>query len=242
MELTIPSLTIWQLRTSYLSNIKDGIGDRLINVNNSLLNIPGFRAAGWSPALLQGSGHEGGGSQIKRTYSPPIPTTATVASEYYRFARHAARGEGDNEGLGAGEDGEEDEGGMVTGGGGGTYAFGIRKRGAKKNRRRGRQQNDPERREAEDDDSSDLSDESEEEEDIRRSVWTASSTEACVLSILTESQRGAKYQVHQGAGANPGRIVTHPKLSRPRWAGSDGDDAISGSAIQKKLGRSSGEY
>jgi target of rapamycin complex 2 subunit MAPKAP1 len=81
------------MRTSYLANVKDGIGERLINVNNSILNSPGFRAAGWSSEPVQ------------RTYSPPIPTTGTA--EYFQNAPSLQRepSQGD----------EEDEGGMVTG-------------------------------------------------------------------------------------------------------------------------------
>ncbi|KAL8828780.1 MAG: hypothetical protein Q9191_002392 [Dirinaria sp. TL-2023a] len=125
---------IWQLRTSYLTHIKDGIGERLINVDSSVLNDPSFRAAGWSANL----------ADIKRTYSPPIPTAVT--SDYFsappRSAGFAPPGFND----------EEDEGGMVTGkGSADTVAPGPR---LKKNRRR--EQHD-------EDDSSDLTDESEEE-------------------------------------------------------------------------------
>jgi target of rapamycin complex 2 subunit MAPKAP1 len=66
---------IYQLRTSYLSNIKDGVGERLINVNASVLNNPSFRASGWQPNA----------SDIKRTYSPPIPTAVTA--EYFQAPR-----------------------------------------------------------------------------------------------------------------------------------------------------------
>ncbi|KAH8705723.1 putative stress activated MAP kinase interacting protein [Talaromyces proteolyticus] len=158
--------TIWQLRTSYLSIIKDGIGDRLITVNDSVLNTPGFRAAGWLPATTNPTAQENG-DIIKRTYSPPIPTTATVASEYYRFARHNHGDQNEDDRFSIGDDGDEDEGGMVTGGGGGsTYVFGARihTRGGRKNRRRDRQHRDQQKQGAGDDeDSSDLSDDSEEE-------------------------------------------------------------------------------
>jgi target of rapamycin complex 2 subunit MAPKAP1 len=129
------SFAIWYLRTSYLANIKDGIGERLINVNSSVLNTPGFRAAGWSanPA------------DIKRTYSPPIPTAIT--SEYFQ----APNGAGTQRVASFGD--EEEEGGMVTGGTtNGTIAPGPTT--AKRRRRR---------EHVEDDDSSDLSDESEDE-------------------------------------------------------------------------------
>lgn len=154
------SFTIWQLRTSYLSTIKDGIGDRLINVNNSVLNTPGFRAAGWSSA----SAHPGAAAaHIKRTYSPPIPTTAAVSSEYYNLGVFRDASEARNYDLR--EDGEDEEGGMVTGKSTADI-IGRRNnlRGAKKPHRRERQQ--PEHlkpRDAEEDDSSDLSDESDDD-------------------------------------------------------------------------------
>lgn len=154
------SFTIWQLRTSYLSTIKDGIGDRLINVNNSVLNTPGFRAAGWSSA----SAHPGAAAaHIKRTYSPPIPTTAAVSSEYYNLGVFRDASEARN--YEPREDGEDEEGGMVTGKS--TADITGRRnnlRAGKKPHRRERQQ--PEHlkpRDAEEDDSSDLSDESDDD-------------------------------------------------------------------------------
>jgi target of rapamycin complex 2 subunit MAPKAP1 len=84
---------IWYLRTSYLASNKDGVGERLINVNNAILNTPGFRAAGWST------------DPVHRTYSPPIPTTG--AAEYFQ------RAPGLNRELTLDDD--DDEGGMVTG-------------------------------------------------------------------------------------------------------------------------------
>jgi hypothetical protein len=164
------SFAVWQLRTSYLSVIKDGIGDRLINVNNAVLNTPGFRAAGWAPASTNPATQESG-SLIRRTYSPPIPTTATVASEYYKVARYGNTEPREGDGLGIAEDADEDEGGMVTGGGGSTYTFGTRHhaRGARKNRRRDRQYQEQQRHgDGEDEDSSDLSDESDEEAEFSR--------------------------------------------------------------------------
>ena len=125
---------IWQLRTSYLTNIKDGIGERLINVDASVLNDPSFRAAGWSSDL----------ANTKRTYSPPIPTAVT--SDYFtappRSAGFAPPGFND----------EEDEGGMVTGRGS-TDTVGP---GPKLKKTHRREQHD-------EDDSSDLSDESDED-------------------------------------------------------------------------------
>jgi target of rapamycin complex 2 subunit MAPKAP1 len=132
-------------------------------VNNSILNAPGFRAAGWSAVPSNSS------AQIKRTYSPPIPTTA-LPSEYYRLTRRAHGELSEADGLGIVDDGEEDEGGMVTGGGGSTYTLGTRHHGkvVRRNRRRERQQKPGD---VEEEDSSDLSDESDDEgEFTQRSV------------------------------------------------------------------------
>ncbi|KAG8531464.1 uncharacterized protein KY384_003093 [Bacidia gigantensis] len=132
---------IWQLRTSYLTNIKDGIGERLINVDNAILNDPNFRAAGWSSNV----------PETKRTYSPPIPTA--IASDYFNAPRSA--------GLPPpGFNDEEDEGGMVTGRGSADTV------GPRPNvrRRKRREQHD-------EDDSSDLSDDSEDDiESSRRAA------------------------------------------------------------------------
>ncbi|KAI9373893.1 stress-activated map kinase interacting protein 1-domain-containing protein [Aspergillus egyptiacus] len=152
--------TIWQLRTSYLSTIKDGIGDRLINVNHSVLNTPGFRAAGWPTVSANHTTQLA--ASIKRTYSPPIPTTTAVSSEYYQFTRDSTQK------LGFGEDGEDDEGGMVTGKST-ADVVGRRNpvRSEKRVHRRDRQQREQQKaREAEEDDSSDLSDESDEDGDV----------------------------------------------------------------------------
>ena len=126
------------MRTAYLSTIKDGVGERLITVNPAVLNTPGFRAAGWQPNP----------SDIKRTYSPPIPTAIT--SDYFQVPPRSA-------GLpppGFGD--EDDEGGLVTGVGGSVDTVGPGFNA--KQRRRIKHQ-------MEEEDSSDLSDESDEEGD-----------------------------------------------------------------------------
>ncbi|KIW78518.1 hypothetical protein Z517_08356 [Fonsecaea pedrosoi CBS 271.37] len=87
------SFAIWFLRTSYLGSAKDGTAERLINVNSSILNTPGFRAAGWSA------------DPVHRTYSPPIPTS--INSEYLKEGSELQR-------INSQAD-EEDEGGLVTG-------------------------------------------------------------------------------------------------------------------------------
>ena len=117
-----------------MTHIKDGVGERLINVDSGILNDPSFRAAGWTANI----------ADIKRCYSPPIPTAIT--SDYFsapiRSAGFAPAGFGD----------DDDEGGMVTGHGSSeTVAPGPMVR-----RRRRREQH-------EEDDSSDLSDESDDD-------------------------------------------------------------------------------
>lgn len=87
------SFAIWYLRTSYLNNINDGLAERLVDVNSSVLNTPGYRAAGWSA------------EPVHRTYSPPIPTT--INPEYLRSTAALLRVDSQAD--------EEDEGGMVTG-------------------------------------------------------------------------------------------------------------------------------
>ncbi|EXJ89582.1 hypothetical protein A1O3_02649 [Capronia epimyces CBS 606.96] len=84
---------VWYLRTSFLANVKDGVAERLINVNSSVLNIAAFRAAGWSA------------DPVQRTYSPPIPTS--ISTEYFQNGSELQllNSQGD----------EEDEGGLVTG-------------------------------------------------------------------------------------------------------------------------------
>lgn len=91
--LTISSLVLYQLRTSYLSDVADGVGERLFTLNEGFLNSAPFKAAGWRPNP----------GLIKRTHSPPIPTA--VASEYFQAPRRA--------GLTLEDEG--DEGGMFSG-------------------------------------------------------------------------------------------------------------------------------
>ena len=71
--LLLCSFTVYRLRAGYLQNIKDGVGERLITLNTSVLNNAAFRSAGWTanPA------------DIKRTYSPPIPTAIDSESVSY---------------------------------------------------------------------------------------------------------------------------------------------------------------
>lgn len=108
--IQLEELVSYQLRIAYLDEIADGVGERLLTVNDNLLNSASFKAAGWRPDS----------SHTKRTYSPPIPTA--VASDYFQAPKRA--------GLTL-EDGE-DYGGMLTGGGADTIGPGT----ATKRRRR----------------------------------------------------------------------------------------------------------
>jgi len=105
---------VYQLRSSYLDDIADGVGERLITLNDSFVNSAAFKAAGWrtNPALA------------KRTHSPPIPTAITA--EYFQAPRAAGRTLED----------DADDGGMLTGGGADTLGPGM---ATKRRRRRERE-------------------------------------------------------------------------------------------------------
>jgi hypothetical protein len=130
----------YQLRTGYLNDIADGVGERLITLNEAFLNTAPFKAAGWRPNP----------SLIKRTHSPPIPTA--VASEYFQAPRTRRLTLEDD------ADAEAEDGGMLAGGGGDTVGPGL----ATKRRRR--------REQMEEDDSSDLTDESDDDTDQQRAA------------------------------------------------------------------------
>ena len=100
----------YQLRTGYLNDIADGVGERLITLNEAFLNTAPFKAAGWRPNP----------SLIKRTHSPPIPTA--IASEYFQAPRARRLTLED----------EAEDGGMLAGGGADTVGPGL----ATKRRRR----------------------------------------------------------------------------------------------------------
>lgn len=143
------SFTVWQLRTGYLTNIKDGVGERLINMNSSVLNAPGLRAAGWPIVARMNA------AQIGQMHSPPIPTNTGVASEYFQNVNRASR-QGDRNG-----DEEDDEvSGMVTGG---RRSPNVVDNFAMRRRKHGKRIRQAQRARQDDDDSSDLSDDSDEE-------------------------------------------------------------------------------
>ncbi|KAJ4424313.1 Component of a membrane-bound complex containing the Tor2p kinase [Gnomoniopsis sp. IMI 355080] len=108
--IQVEDLVSYQLRASYLTEVADGVGERLITLNENFLSSAPFKTAGWraNPSL------------IKRTHSPPIPTA--VASEYFQAPRRP----------GLTLEDEQDDGGMLSGGGHDTVGPGI----ATKRRRR----------------------------------------------------------------------------------------------------------
>ncbi|KAK3692282.1 stress-activated map kinase interacting protein 1-domain-containing protein [Podospora appendiculata] len=108
--IQLEDLVSYQLRTGYLNEVADGVGERLFTLNDAFLNTAPFKSAGWRPNP----------SLIKRTHSPPIPTA--VASEYFQAPRVT--------GLSLEDDG--DEGSMFGGGGADTMGPGM----ATKRRRR----------------------------------------------------------------------------------------------------------
>ncbi|KAI2630704.1 SIN1-domain-containing protein [Hypoxylon sp. NC1633] len=114
--IQVEDLVSYQLRTSYLNEVADGVGERLITINDAFLNTAPFKNAGWRPSP----------SHIKRTHSPPIPTA--IASEYFQAAPRST-------GLTLEDDPEE--GGVLTGGGGDTLGPGS---ATKRRRERRREQ------------------------------------------------------------------------------------------------------
>ncbi|ORY59107.1 stress-activated map kinase interacting protein 1-domain-containing protein [Pseudomassariella vexata] len=119
--IQVEDLVSYQLRTSYLIEVADGVGERLLTLNDSFLNTAPFKNAGWrsNPA------------SIKRTHSPPIPTA--IASEYFQAPLRS-------QGLTL-ED-EAEEGGMLTGGGADTTGPGIAMRRRRERRREQMEEDD----------------------------------------------------------------------------------------------------
>ncbi|KAI0969309.1 stress-activated map kinase interacting protein 1-domain-containing protein [Xylaria arbuscula] len=132
--IQVEDLVSYQLRTSYLTEIADGVGERLITINDSFLNTAPFKTAGWrfSP------------SHIKRTHSPPIPTA--VASDYFQAAPRSA---------GLTLEDEADEGGVLTGGGGDTLGPGSAIKRRRERRREQMEEDDSSDLSDESDDESD---------------------------------------------------------------------------------------
>ena len=182
------SFVIYQLRTSYLTHIQDGIGERLINIDTSVLNDPAFRAAGWVPDE----------STIKRTYSPPIPTSG--GSDYFQAPPQSA-GLPSTPGLG-----DDEDDGPVTGARDSNDTVGPAPIRARRARQRNQQLRDEE-----DEDSSDLSDESNDE-----------TAEVQASQRPANQIRFAKMPVRGRADSSPAR-VRERAASSPERPGSEGE-------------------
>lgn len=134
--------TLYRLRLGYLNHMRDGVGERLINLNTAVLNEPAFRAAGWVPDA----------AAIKRCYSPPIPTTS--AAEYFNRPSRTRGG-----GYTLADSPEEAHHGGLISGHRGSDDLGVNPGLLSEKERRRRKAGHKE----EEDDSSDLSDDSDEE-------------------------------------------------------------------------------
>ncbi|GAP89271.2 putative stress-activated map kinase-interacting protein [Rosellinia necatrix] len=132
--IQVEDLVSYQLRTNYLTEIADGVGERLITINDSFLNTAPFKATGWrfNP------------SHVKRTHSPPIPTA--IASEYFQAAPRL---------TGLTLEDEAEEGGMLTGGGGDTLGPGSALKRRRERRREQMEEDDSSDLSDESDDESD---------------------------------------------------------------------------------------
>ncbi|EEP81464.1 conserved hypothetical protein [Uncinocarpus reesii 1704] len=200
---------IWQLRTSYLSAIKDGVGDRLITLNSSALNTPGFRAAGWT-----GSAAATYAESLKRTYSPPIPVATAVSSEYFQSKNNENDANHEREHRSGFGLSDNEEGGMITGVRDDTNTIAPlphRSSPGKKGRRRRQQTQEgaqlPRHGEVEEDDSSDLSDDSEEDVGGSKAVHQIKFTKMPVRG------RAGSSPIRGSAGLEgPKVLVTSPSI------------------------------
>ncbi|SPO01067.1 related to stress activated MAP kinase interacting protein [Cephalotrichum gorgonifer] len=73
--LQTEDLVSYQLRSNYLDDIGDGVGERLITLNDGFLATAPYKAAGWR------TNH----ALSKRSHSPPIPTA--IRAEYFQAPR-----------------------------------------------------------------------------------------------------------------------------------------------------------
>ena len=155
------------------------MGERLINLDPNILNNPAFRAAGWAPNT----------SDIKRTYSPPIPTAITA--EYFQAPyRTAGQGISFN-------DNEEEEGGLVTGAIGSNDTLGPN---LDTRRRRRKEQLD-------EDDSSELSEESDEDgpqDEARKAL------QQIKFAKVPLRQRAGSSPLRGGTPNGPSVMITSP--------------------------------
>ena len=193
--------TLYRLRLGYLNQIQDGVGERLINLNGSVLNEPAFRAAGWLPDT----------AAVKRCYSPPIPTTG--GADYFNRPTRT-RGESAQ----TAESPEESRGGIITGQRGSEDTLGPSALSEREKRRRKQGQ-----RIDEDDDSSDLSDESEEDQATLQSVKFAKMPTRTRSS--TSPARGPPATLKSDGSGGPEVKVISPSF-RPRTSSLGPTEAV----------------
>ncbi|KAK6543848.1 hypothetical protein TWF694_000575 [Orbilia ellipsospora] len=176
-----------QVRTRYLASLKDGVGERLINLNQNVFNVPGYKIAGWpKPSETE--------NYNRRAYSPPIP--AGGSTDYFAaLPRSAAleRPKLDD------DDFDDDTKTIGKGLAGGSH-------GSLRNFHR---QSDQQRSlsQAEDDDSSDLTDESDLDE------GSGSRTNHIKFPKMPIRQRAGSSPTHYANHANPRLLVTSPGKS-----------------------------
>ncbi|KAJ6263238.1 hypothetical protein Dda_1799 [Drechslerella dactyloides] len=187
-----------QVRTRYLASMKDGIGERLINLNQNVFNVPGYKIAGWPrPAEIE--------NYTRRAYSPPIP--AGGSTDYFAGLPRSAALERSK--LALEEDELEDD--SKTIGRGAT----VGSHGSLRNFHRQSEQNRS-LSQAEDEDSSDLTDESDLDDD------TVGRTQHIKFPKLPVRQRAGSSPTHYANHANPRLLVTSPGKSSRTRSGSHG--------------------
>ncbi|EPS38188.1 hypothetical protein H072_7958 [Dactylellina haptotyla CBS 200.50] len=177
-----------QVRTRYLASLKDGVGERLINLNQNVFNVPGYKIAGWpKPSETE--------NYNRRAYSPPIP--AGGSTDYFAaLPRSAAleRPKLDDDDL------DDDTKTMGKGLAAGSH-------GSLRNFHR---QSDQQRAlgHPEDDDSSDLSDESDIDEETGSRVQHIKFPKKAI-----PRQRAGSSPTHYANHANPRLLITSPGKS-----------------------------
>ncbi|KAF3915281.1 hypothetical protein AA313_de0201204 [Arthrobotrys entomopaga] len=177
-----------QVRTRYLASLKDGVGERLINLNQNVFNVPGYKIAGW-PRPSETENYN------RRAYSPPIP--AGGSTDYFAALPRSAALERPK----LDDDDFDDDTKTIGKGlaGGGSH-------GSLRNFHR---QSDQQRSlsQAEDDDSSDLTDESDLDE------GSGSRTNHIKFPKMPIRQRAGSSPTHYANHANPRLLVTSPGKS-----------------------------
>ncbi|KAK6501630.1 hypothetical protein TWF481_009465 [Arthrobotrys musiformis] len=209
---------IHQVRTRFLASVKDNVGERLINLNQNVFNVPGYKIAGW-PRPSETENYN------RRAHSPPIP--AGGSTDYFAALPRSAALERPK--IFDDEDSESKT--MGKGAAAGSH-------GSLRNfHRQSDQQRSGSAGRVEDDDSSDLSDESDIDEEV------GSRTQHIKFPKMPVRQRAGSSPTHYANHANPRLLVTSPgksTISRTRSgshgmmeyerskkiAGTDDDDAL----------------